>query len=294
MKNIIPTVAITGASGFLGVELVNYFLSKEYRVIGLVRNADQKSKINPLVEYREYDIENPIQESGLAGVDFLVHAAYIKYNSNQPNALKKNVEGAKNLISSAQVSKIKHTVFISTMSAHEDAISVYGKQKLEIEKLFLASKNTTVLRCGLIIGNGGIVCDMAAFMKSKHAVPLIGGGVQPLQIISIRDLCIAIDHSMSDRLSGRFVAANPTVYSYRDFYRSLAHRLNIKIIYIPVPYFALQTLLKTTELLHIPLDVGADNLKGLKKLTAMPSRDDMAKLRVDPVDLQTALNDTKF
>ena len=213
---------------------------------------------------------------------------------NHPNAHELNIDGAKNILEACTEAGVKRTLFISTMSAHNDAISVYGKQKLEIEKLFSRIKNSTIFRCGLIVGNGGIVREMASFMKSKHAVPLIGGGSQPLQIIGIDDLCQAVDNAFSKKLTGRFVVANPTVYRYKDFYKALASRLNIKVAYIPVPYWALQAAFKTASALRIPLGVGEDNLKGLKKLIPMTSKKDMAIIGISPMNLDQALSKTKL
>ncbi len=289
-KHTVPVIAITGASGFLGSILVDHFTEKKWKVVALVRGAERKKKgAKPGVEYREYDITQPLAKKTLQGVDYLVHAAYVKLDTKNPEALEANVNGAKNLLAAAQDADVQHALFVSTMSAHKDAISVYGKQKLAIEKLFLKSKNNTVLRCGLIIGKGGIVQEMAGFMKSKHAVPLIGGGNQPLQIISVYNLAAVINNVFERTLTGRFVAANPTVYTYREFYQALARQLNIRIAYIPVPYGLLQTVFKIAALLHISLGVGEDNLKGLKKLIAMPSAKDMKTLHVEPLDLDNSL-----
>jgi len=295
MKQATPVIAITGASGFLGSILTDYFTQKNWKVVALVRNAERKKKpAKSTVEYREYDITKPVHKSALQGVDYLVHAAYVKLDAQNPEALEINVDGAKKLLAAAKQAGVKQSVFISTMSAHEDAISVYGKQKLAIEELFLKAKNNTVLRCGLIIGKGGIVQEMAGFMKSKHAVPLIGGGAQPLQIISVYDLCKVIGNAVEHTVTGRLVAANPTVYSYKEFYKALAHRLNVRVVYVPLPYWVLQAVFKIAATLHIPLGVGEDNLKGLKKLKAMPSAEDMKKLRVTSLDLKGALQKAKL
>jgi len=288
-----PTIAITGASGFLGTELVDYFLSKGWRVIGLVRNPG-KQELKKNLEWRSYDLSAEVSSTTLAGVDCLVHAAYIKFNASHPDAFKQNIDGAKNIITTAMKAKVKQLIFISTMSAHEDAISVYGKQKLAIEKEFLKTNRATVLRCGLIIGNGGIVSEMAGFMKSKHAVPLIGGGKQPLQIISVYDLEKVI-YNVADRsLTGRFVAATPKVYEYREFYQALAAELRIRVAYIPVPYKALEIAFRVASALHLPLGVGEDNLKGLKMLTAMASEEDLKTIGVKLMDLQSALRKSQL
>jgi len=283
-----PTIAITGASGFLGTDLLNFFVNKGWNVVALVRDQN-KLKTNKNIEYRAYDITKPVSNSTLKDVDYLVHAAYVKLDKQHPDAMEINISGAKNLLKAAKTAALSKIVFISTMSAHEDAISVYGRQKLEIERLFLESKNATVLRCGLIVGNGGIVREMAGFMKSKHAVPLVGGGNQPLQIISVYDLVEIISNVLERSLTGRFVAANPKVYSYRSFYQALAAELRVNVLFVPLPYGVLEGIFKFAELFHIPLGVGDDNLKGLKMLKSMPSKKDMKLIGVNPINLEKAL-----
>jgi nucleoside-diphosphate-sugar epimerase len=253
-----------------------------------VRRSKEDERQN--LEFRTYDMTKPLSPKLLAGVDYVVHAAYIKLDAKHPDALELNISGAKNLIRAAGSAKAApRMTFISTMSAHEEAISIYGKQKLEIEKLFLKENNATVLRCGLIVGNGGIVREMAQFMKSKHAVPLIGGGNQPLQIISVHDLAKVIDNVFTRALGGRFVAATPKVYSYKSFYAALAKQLRIKIVYVPLPYWVLEGVFKAASALNISLGVGEDNLKGLKKLTSMPSQNDLKVIGVRLMELDKAL-----
>jgi nucleoside-diphosphate-sugar epimerase len=133
------TVIITGASGFLGSALVEYFKQQGWQVIALVRNAGGYSA--PGVTYVEYDLSKPFDDSVFAGADYLVHAAYVKYDSKNPDALKINLDGAKRLLKASRQHKLKKNVFISSMSAHSGAESVYGKQKLAVEKLFKGASN---------------------------------------------------------------------------------------------------------------------------------------------------------
>lgn len=281
------TIAITGAGGFLGSALVDFYAKKDWEVVALVREpSKQKAKHN--VTFKAYDLTKPIAKDTLQGVDYLVHAAYIKFDKANPDALDTNLEGAKRLVKAAHNSTVKRTIFISTMSAHEDAISIYGKQKVAIEALFNSSKDT-ILKPGLIIGNGGIVKQMSEFMKSKHAVPLIDGGKQPVQIIALSDLVKIIDAVFAKDAHGTFVAATPKVYTYKAFYKALAKQLNTPVAYIPIPYWALQTAFKAASILGLPLGVGEDNLKGLKRLRAMESEKGLRKLDVKPLSLKKAL-----
>jgi len=286
-----PTIAITGATGFLGTVLVNFFLNKGWRVISLARNPGNITNKN--LEFRHYDLANQLPPKTFAGVDFIIHAAYVKQAYNV-NALDINVIGAENLITAIKKSAVKQTIFISSMSAHDDAISVYGRQKLAIEALFSNLKNSTVVRPGLIIGDGGIVKEMSNIMKSKHVVPLVDGGNQPLQIVGVDDLAIALHQILSKSLFGHFVVATTKVYKYKDFYKSLAKYLKTPVAYVPIPYKMLEYIFKIVDLLPIKLGVGDDNLKGLKKLTSMDSAADLKKIGITVHDLDEALEASKI
>ena len=287
-KSNTKTIAITGASGFLGAVLTDYFSSNGWQVIALVRDPSKQTKISN-VSYKEYDILKPVKASTLNNVDVLVHAAYVKYDADHPDALEQNVAGVQSLLSASHKAGVKKNVFISSMSSHDEAISVYGRQKLASELLFNPKKDV-VFRCGLILGNGGIVREMALFMRSKHAVPLIGGGKQPLQVVGVADLARAVDAAATKPLTGRFVVATPQVYTYKQFYTSLTKSLKVKVVFVPLPFKALQLAFRTAALLRLPLGVGEDSLNGLKMLRSMESASDLEKLGIQLDDLETVLS----
>lgn len=285
-----PTVAITGANGFLGSTLTTYFLAKGWNVVGLVRNPKTEQKAG--VVYRAYDITQPVAVDALAGVDYLVHAAYIKFNNAQPDAFDINVEGAKQLLQASRQQSVKKNVFISSMSAHDAAESVYGKQKLAIEKLFNTSQDVS-LRCGLIIGNGGIVREMVEFMRSKHLVPLIGGGKQPLQSVDVNDLCEVIDRCFEKPVHGVLTIAHPDVFTYRSFYERIARIFAIKVLFVPVPFWMLLAVAQLIETLRLPLGFGKDNVLGLKQLRSAKTTADLQKVGVELRPIDKALQNAK-
>ncbi|HEY8999560.1 MAG TPA: NAD-dependent epimerase/dehydratase family protein [Candidatus Saccharimonadales bacterium] len=283
-----PTVAITGANGFVGGELVRYFTDKGWRVVALVRKP-KDFKETKLISYRAYDLTKPVASDLLKGVDYLVHTAFIKYDRKHPEALKMNVKAAEDLLANAKKHNVKKSVFMSSMSAHDEAVSIYGKQKLAVEDVF-AGPNGVSLRSGLILGNGGIVKQMAGFIKSKHVVPLVDGGKQPLQVIGVYDLARVIDAAFAPKINGTFTVAHPQVYSYRQFYQALGKRLDTKVFFVPVPFGLLLGAMRTVSALHLPLAVNEDNLWGLKKLRAAETEKDLKKLGVALDDLEKVLN----
>jgi nucleoside-diphosphate-sugar epimerase len=285
-----PTVIITGAGGYLGSALVQHLVDQGWRVIGLVRHAERYK--TPGVTYKEYDLAKSFDDALFKGADYLVHTAYVKYDRQHQDALDVNVSGAERLVAASRKHGLKHNVFMSTMSAHDGGTSVYAQQKLRIEELF-HTKRDTVLRAGLIIGDGGIVKQMAGFMKTKRLVPLVGGGKQPLQIIAVYDLVQLIADVLQAGLSGTYTVAHPTVYQYKDFYSLLGERLGVKPLFLPVPFFAIQSLLRVADLARVSLSISEDNLNGLKHLIAVDNIHDLEVLRVTLDDLPTALSKTE-
>lgn len=287
MTNNNPKVAITGANGFLGSALVDHFSNKGWEVLALIRRPSSGTpKKN--VSYLAYDLSKPFDVDSLKGVDFLVHTAYVKQDKQHPDAFNENIQAAERLVQAARKNKVKRSVFISSMSAHDEAVSSYGRQKLAIEKIF-NQKNEVSIRCGLMIGNGGILKQMVDFMRSKHAVPLIGGGKQPLQIIAMDDLVKVIDKLLHGKLSGTYTVATPEVYSYKQFYNAISEQLNIRVLFIPVPFFVLINGLRLLSLLPLPIAVSPDNALGLKYLRSTDNSADMQAIGIKPHSLEDAI-----
>lgn len=73
----------------------------------------------------------------------------MKFDQNK-NADKINIDGTKKLVEFCRKKNIK-PLFFSSFSAHKEAISHYGKTKLELEKLFDISKDV-ILKPGFVLG----------------------------------------------------------------------------------------------------------------------------------------------
>jgi nucleoside-diphosphate-sugar epimerase len=283
-------IAITGASGFIGSALTEYFSTHGYDVVALVRNP-HRSKGRPHVLYRAYDLAKLPESDPLKGVDYLIHTAYAK-DSGDGSAFALNVEGTKQLLAASSTKGIRKNIFLSSLSAKLDADSVYGKQKLAVEKLFMP-KNI-VLRLGLVVGNGGLVRQTAEELRAKHVLPLISGGRQPIQYIGIEDVAEAVEAAITKDITGTYTIADPEWITYKAFYRRLAKVQHIRLIAIPVPSAFLMLVIRIASSTGLSLGITEDNLKGLKRMSHVETAKDMCGLGIHLTPLDQAFASIKL
>jgi len=115
-------------------------------------------------------------------------------------------------------------------------------------------------------------------MRSKHLVPLIGGGKQPLQSINVNDLARIIERVLQPDISGTIVAAHPAVFTYKQFYQTIARVFQIRVFFVPFTSVATHVYDQSARFLHVPLTFSEENIRGLKHLRSVDNAADMTKL----------------
>lgn len=264
-------IIITGASGFIGSHLVTHFAQRGWKVTALVRAFPETSAAN--VIYVKYNLQEQLAEGAFAGADYLVHCAFIK------NDIEMNVEGTKKLLGMSRKNNLKKNIFISSFSAGKDALSMYGKQKYEVEELF-NSKQDCIVRAGVVIGNGGLFKQVSDHIRKGKMIPLVDGGKQPLQTIYIDDLVRVIEKIFSEDFSGIFSVAETAPVLYKDFFRAVCEKHQVKPRFIPVPFYVLNLAVSAGEFLGIPLPISKENILGLKNMRAVDTANDLQKLGI--------------
>lgn len=270
------TIAITGATGFLGKELVKHFSHKGDKVIALVRSIPQEKVVG--VEYRLFDLAHPESSAEKIQADVLIHTAYVAVTDSK-NALEENLNGAKHLVELFPASTKK--IFISSVSADAGSPAIYGRQKAAVEKLFL-DKEGTAIRPGLILGNGGMFATMRDYLKKKRNIPVFNGGTQPLQTVFVQDIVRAIDNLIERDLKGVFTCCEHDPVHYREFYSELCRQLNVKPRFISIPFWVAGCMVSCANAVGITLPINHDNLQGLKLMKAHPSKADADRIGVAP------------
>ena len=261
------TIAVTGANGFIGNHLVKYFAEHNWNVLALQRTPDKETQKN--ITYVPYSLSSALDDKVLSGIDWLVHSAYQPYNTENKDADRINRKGTEELIHFCRQNNIK-LIFLSSFSAHDEAESHYGKNKLELEGLF--DDNTDcVLRLGLVLGIRGLFADIVSLMKKSIFIPLIDNGFQPVQILLVDDLCRVIENVIHAELSGKYNVATAEVYKLKDVYQRTAEQMKLKRVFIPFPLILLQLIVSIIELLKIPLGISNENVLGLKHMRAFQS-----------------------
>lgn len=253
------TILISGANGFIGRALLDYFAAQGNRVIGLVRQSTDA------FESRVFDLrEKTIPAGVFAGVDVFIHAAYVKQTGKE-DTFSINVDGSLRLFDAAAQAGVKQLVFISSLAAHADALSVYGRQKFVIEQQ-VAARGYTVIRPGLVLGHGGLFASFSAHLEKSNKIPLVGGGNQPLQTVHISDLVHAVGTAVERNSKGVFTIAETPAISYRRFYELLCAQKNRKPFFISVPYWIMKTAIALANGIGMKLPVNRDNVLGLQAM----------------------------
>ena len=111
------TVAVTGATGFLGRYVVDALLRRGTRVIGVVRNPERVPELAARgVEMRKADLGDMSQLSaGFRGADVVVSnaALFSVRNFNWDEHIRTNVEGTRNVFDAVAAAGVRPVVHVS-------------------------------------------------------------------------------------------------------------------------------------------------------------------------------------
>jgi nucleoside-diphosphate-sugar epimerase len=272
-----PTILIAGATGFIGSALAKHFAAKGWNVIGTSRNIPDRPV--PGVHYERFDLQKPtVREGVFRGVDVFIHAAFVAAKQGG-DTVRSNTEGTQQLLAAARRSGVKKCVFLSSLAAHEDALSDYGRQKRAIEKVF-SEATDLIVRPGLVLGDGGLFGRMKTQLQRSRTIPVFGDGRQPVQTIYLDDLVLFIDRLLDKNSRGTFTACEPAPVSYREFYIALAAIVGVTPKFIRLPYSVVLAGIAAAKLVGKDLPIDRDNVLGLRSMKVWDSAGDIERAGV--------------
>lgn len=114
---------VTGATGFIGGELVKQLIGRGHKVVALVRAPDRATMLKALgVEMHAGDItDRETLKSPMSGVDGVFHvAAWYKVGVKEPLADQINVDGTRNVLQTMRALGIPRGVYTSTVAVFSD------------------------------------------------------------------------------------------------------------------------------------------------------------------------------
>jgi len=252
--------AITGASGYLGQHIVVALRKDGLQIRELNRTCEKPS--NSCIQFH---LGQKIDETSLSGVDILVHCAYDYSKVNWQDIHEINVLGTKFLLEAANKAKIKRIIYISSISAFEGCQSLYGKAKLECERI-VQEYNGITIRPGLIFGHGGglVIQSMERLVNKFPIVPFISSssGLYLCHVDDLSNLIIEIITKAELATNCPITAIEPTLFTFKDMIGLIQKRNNRFRPLLPVPWWLPWILVKIINYFGISTSLRSDGLIG--------------------------------
>jgi nucleoside-diphosphate-sugar epimerase len=260
-KSSKPVCAITGSNGYVGGCLKNYFAARGWDVLELTRQP------KPGTRAVAFQLGAELSPSVLTGVTALVHCAYDFKPLRWGEICSVNVDGTRKLFQAARAAGVGNIICISSISAYDGCRSLYGRAKLEIEKIALNS-GALVIRPGLVYGSGpgGMFGKLVAQVRKSSIIPLIGDGSQIQFLVHNEDLATFIEKVAAGKITiaPRILnAVHERPWLFRELLSEIARGLNKKVKFIPLPWRLLWAGLKAAEACGLRLNFRSDNLVSL-------------------------------
>jgi nucleoside-diphosphate-sugar epimerase len=255
-------ILLTGASGFLGKNLIQYFADSDINLLPLKARWEQ--------------IDDLVLDETAEGI---IHAAGIAHDLQGRYAIKDydhaNTQLSLALIDKFLQSKLKDFIFISSVKAIADTTeeiineqtqpnptTPYGisKRRAEayIENLVLPpGKRIFILQPTLIYGKAskGNMQSLLHFVKKKLPYPFANYHNQR-SFLNVNNFAFIIEQILRQRTikGGRYLIADDEALSTVDLIQIIAEELGIRPNLIKVPAMLINTLASIGSVLKLPLN----------------------------------------
>lgn len=233
-------IAITGASGFIGTELLEQ-LNNKYEIVALTRGVAPALPFN--CEWRQTDYSYESLCDVISDADALVHLAAVRGTTSNRNDYVINETITENILKAMAKCGVGRIIFASTISVYDDvntipwfedgkleARTMYGDSKIACETLIKNYSKEykfdySIVRIAQVLGLGekrrgmmNVFIDTAA---AGGEITVIGKSIAKRQYIYVKDL-VAIVEKLINLNKGESVIVNagmPNAYSNYEIAR---------------------------------------------------------------------------
>ena len=272
-------ILITGASGFVGSAICRALVGSGHTVLGLTRGSPIPV---PGVMAVAGDMSRPHEFLSLldqARPDAIIHAAAI-VSRGVPDvdaSMRINVDATRALARAARETGVARWIQISSMSAHPANKSVYGGSKFAADHAVREEAPPwTIVRPSLVYGSDqrGIFFRLAQMVSVWPAIPLPGGGGDPVQPIHGDDLADLVLRALADSAprNRTVMAGGATPYTFRGLVAAMADMLGRRPALLPVPLPLCRFLSAGAQALLTDPPLTLDNLEGLARAQLCDNR----------------------
>ena len=240
MRDVQPTVALTGATGFLGKHAIACFLNAGFHVRALARRAQDEREG---VTWVRGDLDDIDALTELAtGSDTFVHIAALTKALSRDIFFDVNVGGTKNVLRAAADAGVSRFIHVSSLSAREPQLSDYGASKAASELLLTARDwpfSWTIVRPPAIYGPGDK--EILKLLKATRIglLPAPGSSTNRFSMIHGQDMAealVALAKPGNEKAIIEIDDRKPSGYTLGDVAKALSSDDGKAPSVIPVPF----------------------------------------------------------
>lgn len=267
-----PVVALTGASGYIGSNLLDKITSK-YDVIALSRNSENKQS-SKHINWRSCDFFSLRDaENGLKGADYavyLIHSMKPSARLTQAKFQDMDVLLADNFARAAKKNGVKQIIYLSGIIPEDtEELSRHLKSRLEVEKVlgFYGVPVTTV-RAGLIIGPKGSSFPILSRLVGRLPVMLLPKWTRTkTHPVALQDVTNSLTNTIdNEKAKNRAIdIGGPEIMSYKEMMIETAEIMGRKRRLFDLPFLTINlSRLWVTLITGFPKEMAYPLIESLK------------------------------
>jgi nucleoside-diphosphate-sugar epimerase len=189
----VTTVALTGATGFIGSALLKHLSGQGLQVRALYRPSSTPTpKTTGSTQWLPGNLEDLNSLRALvAGVDAIVHCAGAVRGTTLDQFKKVNTTGVANMLQAAVEQKVPRFLLMSSLAAREPALSAYAESKKlgeDVLQAYHGRLSWDILRPPAVYGPGDREMLPLLQLIKRGIVPIIGEKQARFSLLYVDDL----------------------------------------------------------------------------------------------------------
>jgi len=229
-----PTLALTGATGFIGAALLKHLLRAGWAVNALCRSVPPRWRADnghSRLRWFQGSLENPESLKRLvSGATAVVHCAGAVRGASASQFNRVNVEGVARLVQAArELHPLPRFLLISSLAAREPQLSHYSNSKRGGEDVLRSAATGimwTALRPSAVYGPGDRETLPLVRCMQHGFAPVLGPLTSRFSLLYVDDLADAVRHllEMVEWAPGPFEIhdGRPGGYGWGDLIRTVS------------------------------------------------------------------------